>query len=247
MRFVQVRTPHSLWLMIESLKSLRHPCISQERLDGSNGNILLMWSALLRCEANHLAEVMASLASSNQDLYNLSIWMQIIADMIWWSEIFFVMSAWISDSFQGLLAKSLESMLLLWEQHVNAIPDADDSEPASRLRSTANVSWLQIHRIWSTRTHLTDRTISNHSTMIFPTISLPKQCGPCQPVNILHCMYATWHMFGLLFLQWLWTHKMLESISGVVPHFPQLWVYIVLTSVAGPRCIISYHHCKEST
>jgi len=52
---------------------------------------------------------MASLASSNQDLYNLS-----------------------------LLAKSLESMLLLWEQHVNAIPDADDSEPASRLRSTAN-------------------------------------------------------------------------------------------------------------
>lgn len=47
------------------------------------------------------------MASSNQDLYNLR-----------------------------LLAKSLESMLLLWEQHVNALP-ADDSEPTSRLRSTA--------------------------------------------------------------------------------------------------------------
>lgn len=41
----------------------------------------------------------------------------------------------------GLLAKSLESMLLLWEQHVNALP-ADDSEPTSRLRSTAKASWI---------------------------------------------------------------------------------------------------------
>lgn len=52
---------------------------------------------------------MANLASSNQDLYNLS-----------------------------LLAKSLESMLLLWEQHLNAIPEGDES--ASRLRSTANAA-----------------------------------------------------------------------------------------------------------
>ena len=49
----------------------------------------------------------------------------------------------------GLLAKSLESMLLLWEQHVEAIPADDDSPEASRLRSTANATrfdgcWAQM-------------------------------------------------------------------------------------------------------
>lgn len=56
-----------------------------------------------------VTKAMAHLANSNQDLYNLS-----------------------------LLAKSLESMLLLWEQHLNAIPEGDES--ASRLRSTANAA-----------------------------------------------------------------------------------------------------------
>ena len=41
-------------------------------------------------------------------------------------------------TWRGLLAKSLESMLLLWEQHLNAIPEGDES--ASRLRSTANAA-----------------------------------------------------------------------------------------------------------
>ena len=114
----------------------------------------MMRSVQLRCEANHLAEAMANLANSNQDLYNLSFFICIQLPIGSDGPIFFLRKfrkirfpwiAWISDSFQGLLAKSLESMLLLWEQHVNAIPDADDSEPASRLRSTANVSWLQLH------------------------------------------------------------------------------------------------------
>ena len=48
----------------------------------------------------------------------------------------------ITALWSGLLAKSLESMLQLWEHHVNALPANDESGPASRLRSTAKAAWF---------------------------------------------------------------------------------------------------------
>eukprot|EP00438_Fugacium_kawagutii_P021997 Skav217025 [mRNA] locus=scaffold1803:304188:319932:- [translate_table: standard] len=152
-------------LLLQAGSKMDHAnCFGQKRVrvEGhgwNSGHWCLGRAGFLRSSIG--AERIAAMANlANQDLYNLS-----------------------------LLAKSLESMLLLWEQHVNAIPDGDESEPASRLRSTANDARSSVASILEV-SHLLQAGQESNSAMPSLQASNSFDAGPHSIIRLMKMLRA---------------------------------------------------------